>query len=76
MALDEKFFEGYSVNPGVLEGFIFIATLLLLYMNSLPDELICKVAIYADNTTVYYKCDQASDLWQQLVLAYELDCGL
>ena len=60
MALDEKFFQGYSVNPGVLQGFIFIATLFLLYMNGLPDEFICKIAIYADNTTLYYKCDQVS----------------
>ena len=35
--------------------------------------LSCNIAIYAD-TTWYSKCDQASDLWQQLELA--LDCGL
>ena len=27
-------------------------------------------------TTLYSKCDQASDLWQQLELAYELEYGL
>ena len=29
--------------------------------------------IYADDTTIYSKCDQASDLWQQLELAPELE---
>ena len=47
----------------------------LLYCNDLPDDVICN-AIYADDTTVYSKCDQASDLQQQLELASELDSDL
>ena len=39
-------------------------TLFLLYINDLPDNVICDTAIYADNTKLYSKCDQASDLWQ------------
>ena len=35
---------------------------LLLYINGLPDDVICNIAIYADDTTLYSKCDQASDL--------------
>ena len=37
-------------------------TLFLLYINNLPDEVICDSVLYADDTTVYSKCDQASDL--------------
>ena len=33
-------------------------------------------AIYADDTTLYSKCDQASDLWQQLELASEHESDL
>ena len=33
-------------------------------------------AIYADDTTLYPKCDQASDLCQQLELASELESDL
>ena len=48
-------------------------TLFLLYVNDLPDDVICNIAIYADDdTTLYSKCDQASDQWQQLELASEL----
>ena len=32
--------------------------------------------VYADDTTLYSKCDQASDLWQQLELASELESDL
>ena len=36
-------------------------TLFILYINDLPDDVICDIAIYADNTTPYSICDQASD---------------
>ena len=32
--------------------------------------------MYADDTTLYSKCGQASDLWQQLELASELESDL
>ena len=47
-------------------------TLFLLYINDLPDDVICNIAIYTDDTSLYSKCNQASDHWQQL----ELDCEL
>ena len=45
-------------------------------INDLPDDVISNVAIYADDATLYSKCDQASDLWQQLGLSSELKSGL
>ena len=44
-------------------------TIFLPYINDLPDDVICNIAIYADDTTFYSKCDYTSDLWQQLELA-------
>ena len=49
---------------------------ILLYISDLPDDVICDIAIYADDTTLYSKCDRASDLWQQLELASELESDL
>ena len=46
-----------------------------LYINDLPD-VIYGIAIYADDTTLYSKCDQASDLWHQLELASKLESDL
>ena len=56
--------------------FILGPTLFLLYINDLPDDAICNIAIYADDTTLYSKCDQASDLWQQLEVASKLESDL
>ena len=41
------------------------APILILQFSyyDLPDGVICDFAIYADDTTLYSKCDQASDLW-------------
>ena len=69
MVLDEKFSQEYPVNAGVPQRSILGPTLFLLYINSLPDDVICDIVIYADDTTLYSECDQASDLWQQLELA-------
>ena len=51
-------------------------TLFLLYINDLPDDVICDIGIYADDATLYSKCDQASDLWQQQELVSELESDL
>ena len=68
--------QEYPVSVGVPQGFILGPKLFLLYINDLPDGVICNIAIYADDTTLYSKCDQASDLWQQLELSSELDSDI
>ena len=76
MVLDGKSSQEYPVNAGVPQGSILGPTLFLLYVNDLPDDFICHIAIFADDTTLYSKCDWASDLWQQLELASELESDL
>ena len=76
VVLDGKFSQEYPVNAGVFQGSILGSTLFLLYTNDLADYVICNIAIYADDTTRYSKCDEASDLWQQLELASELESDL
>ena len=76
MVLDSKSLQEYPVNAGVPQGSIFGPVSFLLYINNLPDDVICDIGIYTDDTTLYSKCDQASDLWQQLELASDFQSDL
>ena len=76
VVLDGKSSQEYPVNAGVPQRSILSPTLFLLYINDFPDDVICNIAIYADDTILYSKCNQASDLWQQVELASELESDL
>ena len=76
MGINEKSSQEYPVNVSLPQGSFLDPTFFLLYINDLPDDVICNIAIYADDTTLYSKCDVASDLWQQLELPSELESDL
>ena len=62
MVLDGKSSQEYPVNAVIPQGSILGCTLFLLYINDLPDHVICGIAIYDGDTTLYSECDQASNL--------------
>ena len=49
VVLDGKSSQEYSANTIVLQGPILGSALFLLYINDLPDDIICNIAIYADD---------------------------
>ena len=52
VVLDGKGSEDCLVNAGVPQGSILGLTLFLLYINGLPDDVMCDIAIYAGDTTL------------------------
>ena len=59
VVLDGKSSQEYPVNAEVPQWSILGPKIFLLYINDLPDDVICNTAIYGDDTTVYFKSDQA-----------------
>ena len=62
MVLDGRSSQEYPVNAGVPQGSILAPTFFLLYINNLLDDIICYIGIYANDTTISSKCNQASDM--------------
>ena len=57
VVLDGKSLQEYPVCVGVPHCFIPCPSLSLLYINDLTDDVICNIAIYADDSTLCSKCD-------------------
>ena len=55
--MGRKSLQEYPVSAGVPQGFVVGSSLFLLYINNFPDDVICNIAIFADDTTLYSKCD-------------------
>ena len=62
VVLDGKSSQEYLLNAGVAQGSILGPTLFLLYIKGLADDVICDIGVYVDDTSLYSKCDQASDV--------------
>ena len=80
MVLDGRSLQKYSVDAvitqdSVIHSFVSVtlSTFFLLYISEPLDYAMCNIAIPADDTTFYSRCDQASNLSQQLELASQLE---
>ena len=65
LVLNGKCPQEYAVNAGVPQDSFLGPAVFLLYINDLPGDVICDIAIYPDDITRCSKCDQVSE-WQQL----------
>ena len=53
MVLDRKSSQEYPVNTGVPQDSILGPAPLLLYINNLPKDVICDIAISVDDTSLF-----------------------
>ena len=55
MVLDGKSSQEYPVNDGVPQGSILEPISFFLYINDLPDDVICNITICADDASLHFK---------------------
>ena len=55
MVVDGKSSREDAANAGVPQGSYLDPTLFLLYIDYFPDDIMCIIAIYADDTSLYFR---------------------
>ena len=55
-----------TINSGMRSSISFF-----FYFNCLPDDVLCKIPIKADDTDLKLSCGKPSDLSQQVEIAYQ-----
>ena len=65
VVLDGQKSSTKHVNAGVPQGSILGPTLFLLYINDLPDGMVSKLVMYADDTTLFNSTERPKVSTQQ-----------
>ena len=79
MVLDAKSQKNIQLMQEFLKDLFLVLLYIVFYytlVNNLPADVICNITVYADDTTLCSKCDQASNLWQELELVSEFESDI
>ena len=72
MVLDGQSLTIYNINAGLPQGSVLGPTLFLAFINDLPDDVLSRIGIYADDTTVYSSIN-GSGQFEKVEMAAELE---
>ena len=72
VVLDGQSSPLYNINAGVPQGSVLGPTLFLVFINDLPDEVLSRIGIYADDTTLY-SCVGKAGVFERVESAAELE---
>ena len=75
VVLDGQSSPLYNINAGVPQGSVLGPTLFLVFINDLPDEVLSRIGIYADDTTLY-SCLGKAGAFERVESAVELEVDL
>ena len=76
VVLDGQKSQTRHVDAGVPQGSVIGPTLFLLYINDLPDNVVSKLVMYADDTTLFNSIDKTKDSPQRQQLCDTLNKDL
>lgn len=76
VVLDGRSSSCYFINAGVPQGSILGPTLFLIFINDLPDNILSKLAIYADDTTLFSSLGRTKSVFDHIEMAGELEYDL
>ena len=76
MVLDGHSSSSYSINSGVPQRSVIGPTFFLIFTNDIPDCILSKLAIYADDNTLYFSLNKTKDLFGKVELAADLEDDL
>ena len=66
----------HSVNAGPPQGSVLGPNFFLIFINDLPDDIFCKLCIFADDTTLYSYVGRSVDYLKKVELAGDLQADL
>lgn len=69
VVLDRRTSKRYEINAGVLQWLILGLLLFPIFINSLPNNIVAEMGIFADDSTLYNRHVEKTDVHKSKTMA-------